>query len=122
MNTRGTLAAALSVVALTTAHLGGGLRFLDDIGRFLHLLPSAAQELKTLAREGVENRDTICSAISYVKFAADPSFEAFFDTINQTPRAKAERIYEAARDVYEDGEIYKASSTSAASSKGARPL
>ncbi len=107
MNNRGTLAAALSVVALTTAHVGGGLRFLDDIGRFLHLLPSAAQELKTLAREGVENRDTVCIAIDYVELATNPSFEAFFDTIDQTPRAKAERIYDAARDVYEDGEIYK---------------
>ena len=57
-----------------------------------------------------------------MELAADPSFEAFFDTIDQTPRAKAERIFEAAREVYEDGEIYKPSPTSAAKSKGPGPF
>ena len=58
-----------------------------------------------------------------MKLAANPSFEAFFDTINQTPRAKAERIFEAAREVYEDGEIYKPSSDIACEYlTGARPL
>ena len=105
MNNRATLAAALSVVALTSAHLGGGLRFLDDMGRFLHLLPSAAQELKTLAREG--SRTATRSASRSASWSSPPTREWAGDELNHTPRAKAERIYEAARDVYEDGEIYK---------------
>jgi hypothetical protein len=122
MNTRNKLAAALSTAVVGVGGVAShSAVFADDAIRtggrtYEHIppvhpappRPAAAVELSRTAEESPASKDVVCAAIGFlddVAFDAEPTFEDFanwaWDEINQTPRAKAERIFDAALEVYE---------------------
>ena len=73
--------------------------------------PAAADDLTRTADESAASNDLVCAAIGFFEVAgdADSTFYDFaeyaVDELNQTPQAKAESIFEAAQEVYEEGDL-----------------
>jgi hypothetical protein len=118
MNTRNKLAATLSAAAVgvggVAAHASvfaddavrGTVRVADDFP-VSPVVPAATDDLTRTAEESAASQQIVCAAIGFFDVVgdADSTFYDFaeyaMDEIDQSPRAKAERIFEAAQEVYE---------------------
>jgi hypothetical protein len=115
MSTRNKVAAALSAAAVGVGGVAAHASvFADDAVRRLPRVPvphvpPASDDLARTAEESEASKDVVCAAIGFLDVVEDPTLEGFFewasDEVNQTSRGKAERIFEAAQEAYEEGDL-----------------